>query len=67
MLSSVELEHHREQLETVCRILEEDCDYPIEHVAQGGSLNSDTAVRHNIDVVLLAYMKEYKQSMVSRV
>jgi hypothetical protein len=67
MLSSVEAENNDKQLETVCRILEEDCDYPIEHVAQGGALVCETAVRDRIDVILVAVMKEYQQDMVGSV
>jgi hypothetical protein len=67
MVSSVEHERKEKQLETVCRILEEDCDYPIEHVAQGGALASETPVHDRIDVILVAVMKEYQQDMVRRI
>ena len=66
MLSSLEIEALSTQLETVCRVLEEECDYPIEHVAAGGSITSDTAVRGNCDVILVVVMKEFELSMVRR-
>ena len=64
MLSHVEMEAKAGELETVCRILEENCDYPIEHVAQSGAITSDTAVKGHIDVVLAVYMKQFTIEMV---
>ncbi len=54
----------RTQLETICRVIEEDCDYAVDHVATGGSVTSDTAVRGHSDVILLIAMKEYDTAMV---
>ena len=65
MLSPSELEALNDELETLTRILEEDCDYPIEEVLRGGSCMSGTAIRGQIDVVLLLKMKAYSAAMVS--
>lgn len=64
ILTPGEMEAKADELETVCRVLEENSDYPIDHVMQSGGIPSDTAVRGHIDVTLAVFMKSFTLAMV---
>lgn len=63
-VSSADIEAATLLLEKMCLALEDNMDYPVEHVLQGGSVAVNTGVRGHMDAVLVVTMRDFVESMV---
>lgn len=59
-----EIERCLSVLENVAHALESNMDYPVDHVAQSGSVVQSTAVLGDVDVIMVIHMKDFSQDLV---